>query len=124
MPLEFINQFDDNQIIELINYIYEETLTHKVNRVQVFREPDRCDEFGNQSILVNAWDDVFHIGMYSIQDFTMREHFSSNVPNTRLREYLASIFGEEYLNALSEFYAIKAEKEIERIKSVLGIGRS
>ena len=59
MPLKFLNQFDDNQIIELINYIYEETLTHKVNRVQVFREPDRCDEFGNQSILVNAWDDVF-----------------------------------------------------------------
>jgi len=62
--------------------------------------------------------------MYSIQDFTMREHFSSNVPNTRLREYLASIFGEEYLNALIEFYNIKAYKEIERIKSTLGVGRS
>lgn len=62
--------------------------------------------------------------MYSIQDFTMREHFSPNVPDARLRDYIASIFGEEYLNALMEFYNIKAYKEIERIKSTLGAGRS
>ena len=124
MPLKFLNQFDDNQILDLLNYVYEETSTHKVKQVQVFREPDRKDEFGDQVYLVSAWDDGSHIGMYSIQDFTMREHFSPNVPDARLRDYIASIFGEEYLNALMEFYNIKAYKEIERIKSTLGAGRS
>ncbi len=124
MPLKFLNQFDDNQILDLLNYVYEETSTHKVKQVQVFREPDRKDEFGDQVYLVSAWDDGYHIGMYSIQDFTMRKHFSPNVPDARLRDYIASIFGEEYLNALMEFYNIKAYKEIERIKSTLGAGRS
>jgi len=124
MPLEFLNNLNDGQIIDLINYILKSTSNHKAKQVQVFREPDRCDEFGNQAYLVNVWDDNFHIGMYSIQDFTMRENFSSNVPNTRLREYLASIFGEEYLNALRNFYVLEADKEIERIKSALGEGRS
>ena len=124
MPLKFLNQFDDNQIIVLLNYVYEETPTQKVNQVQVFREPKRYDEFGNQVYIVSAWNDGSHVGMYSIQDFTIKEHFSPNVPDARLRDYIASIFEEEYLNALREYYAIKADREIERIKSTLGEGRS
>ena len=37
---------------------------------------------------------------------------------------MATLFGEEYLNSLREYYDIKADKEIERIKSTLGEGRS
>ena len=124
MLLTFLNQLDDNQIIDLLNYIYEETSIHKVKQVQVFREQNRRDGDNNQEILVNAWDNDFHIGVFSIQDFTIRDVFGKDNCKKKLREYMASIFGEEYLNALREFYAIKAYKEIERIKSTLGEGRS
>lgn len=124
MPLKFLNQLTESQIIDLLNYVYEKTPNHRINQVQLYTEPDRSDEFGNQQILVDAWNDGFHVGMYYIQDFDMREYFSKKTPKFRLREYLAFIFGEEYLNGLREYYAMEAEKEIERIQSSLGKGRS
>ena len=124
MPLEFLNNLNDEQIIDLINYILKDKSNRKAKQAQVFREPDRCDEFGNQAYLVNVWDDNFHIGMYSVQDFTIRDVFGRDNCKKKLREYMATIFGEEYLNSLREYYAIKADKEIERIKSTLGEGRS
>ena len=124
MPLEFLNNLNDGQIVDLINYILKSTSNHEAKQVQVFREPDRCDEFGNQAYLVNVWDDNFHIGMYSVQDFIIRDIFEKVDLKDKLREYMASIFGEEYLNALRNFYLLEADKEIERIKSALGEGRS
>lgn len=124
MPLEFLNNLNDEQIVDLINYILKSTSNHKAKQVQVFREPDRCDEFGNQAYLVNVWDDNFHIGMYSVQDFIIRDIFEKVDLKDKLREYMAFIFGEEYLNALRNFYLLEADKEIERIKSTLGEGRS
>ena len=109
MLLTFLNQLDDNQIIDLLNYIYEQ---------------NRRDGDNNQEILVNAWDNDFHIGVFSIQDFTIRDVFGKDNCKKKLREYMASIFGEAYLNCLREYYAIKADREIERIKSTLGEGRS
>lgn len=125
MPVEFLNRLSEEQIIDLINYVNSKNeFASSVKQIQVFRELDRCDEFGNQEILVNAWNGNFHVGMYIVQDFCIREPFNKKINEMQLREYLTSIFGEEYLNALRDFYAIKAEKEIERIKSTLGIGRS
>lgn len=124
MQLEFLNRLNEAQIIDLLNYINKGVSNHTVKQIQVFREPDRCDEFGNQQILINAWDDNFHIGMYTAQDFTMKEVFDIMIFEKEIREYMTSIFGEEYLNGLREYYAIQAEKEIERIKSTLGVGRS
>ena len=96
----------------------------EVKQVQVFREQNRRDGDNNQEILVNAWDNDFHIGVFSIQDFTIRDVFGKDNCKKKLREYMASIFGEAYLNCLREYYAIKADREIERIKSTLGEGRS
>jgi len=125
MSLEFLNRLSEEQIIDLINYVNnKDEFVHFVKQVQIFREPDRCDEFGNQAYLVNVWDDNFHIGMYSVQDFIIRDVFEKADLKDKLREYMTSIFGEEYLNALRNFYVLEADKEIERIKSALGEGRS
>lgn len=126
MQLEFLNRLNKEQIIELINYINsKEEYAHITKEVQILAEPDRCDEFGNQEILVNAWNGPFHVGTYQIQDYVIKNMFCGCKDSIKeLREYLASIFGEEYLNGLREYYAIQAEKEIERIKSTLGVGRS
>lgn len=62
--------------------------------------------------------------MYSVQDFIIRDVFEKVDLKDKLREYMTSIFGEEYLNALRNFYVLEADKEIERIKSALGEGRS
>lgn len=124
MSLKFLNQLTESQIIDLLNYTYKGTTEHIINHVQISNEPDRCDAEGNQQVLVNAWDNGFHVGMYTIQDFTMNVFFSSDIPVQKLREYLTSIFGEEYLNGLREYYAMEAEKEIEKIQNALGKGRS
>lgn len=125
MPLQFLNKLNEAQIIDLINYINSNNeYAHNAKQVQIFAEPERCDEFGNQEIFVNAWDDNFYVGMYSIQDFNMMKVYPEKNNSSELREYMASIFGEEYLNALRNYFALEAEKEIERIKSTLGMGRS
>lgn len=124
MSLKFLNQLTESQIIDLLNYTYKGTTEHIINHAQISNEPDRCDAEGNQQILVNAWDNGFHVGMYTIQDFTMNVFFSSDIPVQKLREYLTSIFGEGYLNGLREYYAMEAEKEIEKIQNALGKGRS
>lgn len=124
MQLEFLNQLTESQIIDLLNYIYDSPSTHTVQQVQIFAESDRCDKEGNQQILVNAWDNSFHVGMYLIQDFNILEPFNKENKEKKLREYMASIFGAEYLNGLRNYYAIQAEKEIARIQNALGKSRS
>ena len=125
MPLEFINRLNEAQIIDLINYVNsKDKFFNSVGQVQIFREPDRCDEFGNQEILVNAWNGNFHVGMYRVQDFCIHESFNKEINEKQLREYLTTIFGEEYLEALRNYYVVQAEKEIESIRNKLGTGRS
>lgn len=129
MPLEFINRLNEEQLIALINYGNKKRHSEyfvEVTSAKILAEPYRCDEFGNQEVYINAWNGNHHIGSYLIQDFQMFEIMNVNIEphNNELREYLASIFGEEYLNALRNYYLLEAEKEIERIKSNLGKGRS
>lgn len=124
MQLQFLNLLSEEQIKELINYVNsEDEYAHTTRKIRVLCEPDRQDENGYQEILVNAWDDNFHIGNYFIQDFNIKESFSL-VDVSKLRIFMASIFGEEYLEALRGYFAMEAEKEIARIKSTLGVGRS
>lgn len=77
-------------------------------------------------MFINAWNDNRHIGCYRIQDFQILKlvYCKWEECNDALREYLTSVFGEEYLETLRNYYAIQAEKEINRIKSTLGVGRS
>lgn len=129
MLLQFINRLNEEQIIELINYKNKKRDPEyfvEATSTKILSEPDRCDEYGNQEILVNAWNGNRLIGVYKIQDFKLCQLVYSKweIRNDELREYLAFIFGEEYLNGLREYYAMEAEKEIERIQSSLGKGRS
>lgn len=127
MQLEFLNRLNEVQIIDLINYVNSKTeeCYHHTEEVQILAEPDRRDEFGRQEILVNAWSGAFHVGTYQIQDYIIKNIFCGCKSNYKaLREYMTSIFGEEYLNGLREYYTMEAEKEIERIKSTLGVSRS
>lgn len=125
MQLNFLNNLNEEQIIALINYINsEEEYIPITKQVQIFGEPDRCDENNNQEILVDAWNNNFHIGTYAIQDFNMVNIHTKKYSSKRLMEYMTSIFGDAYLEGLREYYAILAENEITRIKSTLGVGRS
>lgn len=133
MPLQFLNQLNESDLITLINYVMEKKLINnnknlfylkRAEKLKLFNEPDRCDLEANQEISAHAWNGNYHLGSFNIQDFKMIEYLTGTDFSTELREYMASIFGEDYLNALREFYAIEAEKEIERIKSTLGMGRS
>lgn len=129
MPLQFINRLNEEQIIELINYGNKKRDPEyfiAATFAKILNEPDRCDEYGNQEILVNAWNGNRLIGVYKIQDFKLCQLVYSKweIRNDELREYLASIFGAEYLNGLRNYYAIQAEKEVSRIQNALGKGRS
>lgn len=131
MPLQFINRLNEEQIIELINYGNKKRDPEyfiEATFAKILNEPDRCDEYGNQEILVNAWNGNRLIGVYKIQDFKLCQLVYSKweIRNDELREYLASIFDEdeEYLNGLREYYVMEAEKEIARIQNALGKSRS
>lgn len=125
MRLEFLNQLDESQIIDLINYVLPKkeekegnNLTKKAQTINIFNEPNRRDEKGNQQILVGVWNGCFHVGSYFINDYNMNDSYNNSVYSTELREYMVSIFGDDYLQGLEKYYHCLASEECERLRNI------
>lgn len=118
MPLEFINRLSKDQLIDLINFsCYRPFPT--VDRVTSSNIIDETS--GRQYLKVTAWKSNHPICTFYIDDFEIKG-FSNGLSgyyNDELREYLASIFENEYIEALRLYY----DREIERLKNQLGISR-
>lgn len=133
MDLEFLNQLNENDYINLLNYVHmrkeqqKETPSTVVptSRVELYNSFDRRDEFGNQEVFAIAWNANYHIGNYTIKDFSMTNcaTFSQENFDKELREYMTSIFGEEYLTALKNYYVKLGEDEAKRISDLMGVQR-
>lgn len=118
MPVEFVNRLSQGQIIDLINFsCYRPFPT--VNRVTVSNKLDETS--GRQYLKVNAWTSSKVVGTFFIDDFTLHcfSNGTNGYHNEELRDYMASIFGREYIEALRLYY----DREIERLENQLGISR-
>ncbi|MCX4253836.1 MAG: hypothetical protein OSJ63_01025 [Bacilli bacterium] len=128
MPLEFLKNLSEEQILALINYVNKKRdpeYFREATDAQILKEPDRFDSDGNQEFYVNAWNGAFHIGSYFIQDFQMREVIGNgfNSLDAELREYLYSIYDEAYLIALKDYYDSLGVKGCNRIRRALEVNR-
>lgn len=129
----FLEQLNKSQLMDLINYVINKKANNigenksNVKRVEYIEVRPFLDN-GDTGLSISAWEKDAYIGCFIIKDYKMKRVFTNIVTNEdfsdELREYLTSIFGEEYLNGLREYYAIEAEKEIARIQNALGKGRS
>ncbi|MCI8671081.1 MAG: hypothetical protein HFI36_03470 [Bacilli bacterium] len=57
MPLEFLKDLSEEQILALINYVNKKRdpeYFREVTDAQILKEPDRFDSDGNQEFYVNA----------------------------------------------------------------------
>lgn len=129
----FLEQLNKSQLMDLINYVINKKANNieenqpDIKRVEYIEVRSFLDN-GDTGLSISAWDKSAYLGCFIIKDYKMKRVFTNIVTNEdfsdELREYLTSIFGEEYLNGLRGYYAVETEKEIARIQSSLGKGRS
>lgn len=137
MELEFITRLGEQGFIELINFCIEKqnkryqeegisTQIFPIDGVVIHNELERKDLNGNYYIWVCSFYGERALSSYTIKDFYMNVdniglYGRSTAINytTDMREFMAKLFGKEYIKALFQYQTSEAEKEMNRLLDCL-----
>lgn len=117
MFLEFVNRLRQEKIIDLINFsVYNSSPT--IDRVKIEGLWGKYVDPLENCIKVIALKENHVVNTFFINNFELHM-YQGGYYNDKLREYLASIFEEEYIEALRYYY----DEQIKMLQNKLGKSR-